>query len=133
MSHIVSSVLVNRLQLLIPDLISHNQNAFANSRNISNNIIITSEILHHIKKHKKRKKSQISFNPSVLNPNKSQISFNPNTPAKFTKLIGKNLNCSVTNNIGIYLGCCLDGENPRKSTYSRLIEILSSKLQGWKG
>lgn len=47
---IISMVLANRMQPMMNHLISPFQNAFVKGRVISNNIILTGEVLHHIKK-----------------------------------------------------------------------------------
>lgn len=50
---LISKVLANRLRLLLPKLISPNQTAFMHGRQISENFLVTREILHHIQFSKK--------------------------------------------------------------------------------
>ena len=52
---IISKVLVNRLQPIMADLISPNQNAFIKGRSISDNIILDGEIINTIRKKRKGK------------------------------------------------------------------------------
>ncbi|XP_050207383.1 uncharacterized protein LOC126656807 [Mercurialis annua] len=46
---ILSRLLTNRLQKIIPNIISENQSAFTKGRNISDNIILAHELTHHLK------------------------------------------------------------------------------------
>jgi len=51
---IAAKVLANRLKLIINGLITPHQNAFVKGRLITDNIILTHELLHTIKRKKKR-------------------------------------------------------------------------------
>lgn len=46
---IFSKILANRLRVILPDLISHNQAAFLQDRQIHDNIIIAHEVFHYLK------------------------------------------------------------------------------------
>lgn len=46
---IISKLLANRLKQVLPDLISENQSAFVQERAITNNILISHEVLHFLK------------------------------------------------------------------------------------
>lgn len=46
---ILAKVLVNRLELIIPDLIFENQSVFVPGRNITDNVLVAFEIVHHMK------------------------------------------------------------------------------------
>lgn len=52
---IAAKVLTNRLKLIIDELITPHQNAFIEGRLITNNIILTHELLHTTKRKKKGK------------------------------------------------------------------------------
>lgn len=49
---ILAKVLANRLKGLIPKLISENQSAFITGRNITDNVLVAFEMLHHMKRKK---------------------------------------------------------------------------------
>lgn len=46
----MSKILTQRLQPLLPSLVSENQYAFIKNRAISDNVLITHEVLHYLKK-----------------------------------------------------------------------------------
>lgn len=50
---ILSKVLVNRIKLLLNELVDHTQSAFVPDRNIDNNILISNELAHTISKSRK--------------------------------------------------------------------------------
>ncbi|XP_055959779.1 uncharacterized protein LOC130014847 [Mercurialis annua] len=52
---IISKVLTNRLQKVLPDLIPQVQNAFIKGRSISDNILLVHEVLHYFQHHKSQK------------------------------------------------------------------------------
>ena len=54
---IAATVLANRMKLIIDELITPHQNAFIKGRLITDNIILTHELLHTIKRKKKGKAS----------------------------------------------------------------------------
>jgi hypothetical protein len=52
---IVSKIIVKKLNLIMPELISESQSSFIPGRNITDNIIVAQEIVHSIRKMKGRK------------------------------------------------------------------------------
>lgn len=74
----------------------------------------------------------VRFSRLVKNDNKSQVNFSPNTPAKFVRLMRKILRCKHSTTIGVYLGNCLDGENQKANAFQRIIDMISSRVHGWK-
>ena len=51
---IAAKVLANRLKLIIDEIITPHQNEFIKGRLVTDNIILTQELLHTIKRQKKR-------------------------------------------------------------------------------
>lgn len=49
---ILAKVLANRMQTVLPFIISENQSTFVKNRSISNNVLVTFELIHYIS-HKK--------------------------------------------------------------------------------
>ena len=45
---IISKVLANRLKLILPQIISENQSAFLSERLISDNVLVTFELMHYL-------------------------------------------------------------------------------------
>ena len=54
---IAAKVLANRLKLIIDEIITPHQNEFIKGRLVTDNIILTQELLHTIKRQKKGKSS----------------------------------------------------------------------------
>lgn len=46
---IMAKVLANRLKLILPGLISENQSAFVPGQNITNNVLVAFEVIHHMR------------------------------------------------------------------------------------
>lgn len=59
---LVSKVMVNRLKLIFPDIISHEQSVVLQNTLILDNIIVTFETLHTIKIRKKGKYRAMAIN-----------------------------------------------------------------------
>ncbi|MCH80235.1 hypothetical protein A2U01_0001001 [Trifolium medium] len=58
---IISKVLANRLKPLLPQCISQEQSAFVENRSIIDNVMIASEIIHHMKCKTKGKKGEVAL------------------------------------------------------------------------
>ena len=58
---ILAKVLANRMNKLLPQIISHEQSAFVSRRSITDNILVAFEIIHHIKRKSKGKKGDVAF------------------------------------------------------------------------
>ncbi|VVA36970.1 PREDICTED: reverse mRNAase [Prunus dulcis] len=84
---ILSKILANRLKSILPLIISENQNAFLQERQIQDNIILAHEAFHHLrnpkkkkekKKKRKEKRDLAEFKLALLGKQSWQILNNPN-------------------------------------------------------
>ena len=60
-STVASKVLVNRLKLLFPHIISENQSAFISNRLITDNVLVAFETMHHISQKKSGKVGEMTL------------------------------------------------------------------------
>ena len=60
-STVASKVLVNRLKLLFPHIISENQSAFMSNRLITDNVLVAFETMHHISQKKSGKVGEMTL------------------------------------------------------------------------
>ena len=60
-STVASKVLVNRLKLLFPHIISENQSAFMSNRLITDNVLVAFETMHHIIQKKSGKVGEMTL------------------------------------------------------------------------
>ena len=60
-STVASKVLVNRLKLLFPHIISENQSAFMSNRLITDNVLVPFETMHHISQKKSGKVGEMTL------------------------------------------------------------------------
>ena len=60
MSRIISKVIVNRLKLILPNVISDSQSAFVPNRLITDNTTVAYEILHRMRNRKRGKVGQMA-------------------------------------------------------------------------
>lgn len=67
-----------------------------------------------------------------VNDTKSLSVFSPNTPQKFVKLMTKTLRCVHSKDISLYLGNYIDGPNNIERSFSKFLETIQSRLQGWQ-
>lgn len=58
---ILAKLLVNRLKVILPEVISENQSAFVPSRNITDNVIIDFKIIHAMKNKKTRNDDEVAL------------------------------------------------------------------------
>lgn len=64
---IIAKVIANRLQLILPEVISENQCAFVLGRLITNNIFVLIEAVHSIQKQRRCKRAIMSFKLDMSN------------------------------------------------------------------
>lgn len=82
----ISEVLVNRLQNILPDLISKHQSAFQSNKIISNNILVVFETLHPMKNQKSKKVRFMAMKLDMRkNYGKVEWNFLAKTIKKFSK------------------------------------------------
>lgn len=91
---IVTKTIANKLKLVLPDLISEQQNAFVPHRLITDNAIIAFEIFHYLKKKKKDIKGYFALKLDMTKAyDKIELSFinevmnSMNFPKSFSDLI----------------------------------------------
>ena len=60
-STVASKVLVNRLKLLFPHIISENQSAFMSNHLITDNVLVAFETMHHISQKKSGKVGEMTL------------------------------------------------------------------------
>ena len=60
-STVASKVLVNRLKLLFPHIISENQSASMSNRLITDNVLVPFETMHHISQKKSGKVGEMTL------------------------------------------------------------------------
>lgn len=58
---ILAKVLANRIRNVLPDIISENQSAFVHSRNITDNVLVAFELIHHIRLKNRGKEEEIAL------------------------------------------------------------------------
>ncbi|XP_074347681.1 uncharacterized protein LOC141686552 [Apium graveolens] len=58
---IMANVLANRLQEVLPSLISENQSAFIKNRGITDNVLIAFEVIHHMSRKKKGRVGEVAL------------------------------------------------------------------------
>ena len=58
---VASKVLINRLKLLFPHIISENQSAFMSNRLIIDNVLVAFETMHHISQQKSGKVGEMAL------------------------------------------------------------------------
>ena len=58
---VASKVLINRLKLLFPHIISENQSAFMSNRLIIDNVLVAFETMHHISQKKSGKVGEMAL------------------------------------------------------------------------
>lgn len=58
---IVAKVLANRLKRFLPRLISEKQSAFVPNRNITNNVVVVFEVVHHMRRGRGGNKGEVAL------------------------------------------------------------------------
>ncbi|XP_078159587.1 uncharacterized protein LOC144555214 [Carex rostrata] len=119
---LISKILSNRLRLKLLELISVNQTAFVQGRQISENFVTTRELLHHVAR-----------GISGLQVNFAKRTFIPINIAEEDKdWVRAVMNCSQTSFPTVYLGMSLTLKKPTKDLFLPLIEKVERRLQGWQ-
>ena len=62
---LISKVLVNRLKLVLPNIVSHSQSAFLLGRLIMDNVLVAFETLHYLKRKTKGKLGFMALKPDM--------------------------------------------------------------------
>lgn len=58
---VLSKVLANRLKCILPDIIGEQQSAFIPGRNITDNVLLAFEMIHHMKQKKKGSVGEVAL------------------------------------------------------------------------
>lgn len=65
MYKVIAKVLANRLRSILPGIITDNQSAFVPGRNIADNVLVTFEILHHMKRMRRGAEREVALKLDV--------------------------------------------------------------------
>lgn len=63
---ILAKVLANRLQVVLPDIISENQSAFVKNRSITDNILIAFEVIHHMRTKNRVEDGEVALKLDII-------------------------------------------------------------------
>lgn len=62
---ILAKVLANRLKAVLRDIISENQSAFVSDRNITDNVLVAFEIIHHMRNKKSGREGDVALKVDI--------------------------------------------------------------------
>lgn len=58
---VLAKVLANRMKSILPGLISENQSAFIHGRNITDNILVAFEVVHHMNRKRRSRDGEVAL------------------------------------------------------------------------
>ncbi|GKU92859.1 hypothetical protein SLEP1_g6527 [Rubroshorea leprosula] len=120
MYKIIAKLLANKMKKVMEGLISEQQSAFIQGRELMHSVVMANETINEIKKKKKSLIFKIDFEKAY---NKDRINYNK------SKLYGMNIEEEVSQHWAIFLNCKTEGQN-RGSRWWKDVRKINELIEG---